>query len=131
MSASRHIRIARSLPLDPAHGLLPGTLWKPCDPPPGGDAGTWITSATGAKVRLHRHEWEEAETALQSCPACGGAAHVVPAVKRGLYIAECIAKGDCNTYPMTSPFPSEVEAADAWNRSEFARDSHSQIAASE
>lgn len=60
-------------------------------------------------------------TTLNPCHHCNAVAQVVPAVKRGLFIAECSNRIDCDQWPMTDPKTSEEEAAAAWQRGEFAQ----------
>lgn len=121
-SNKKFVRLTRTLPVDPALGLTEGTVWPVCPPPNGGNSmRTWIMSSAGREVALLRHEWEEAATViLDPCPHCGHDAHVIPAVKRGLFIAECVQRSACSVYPMTEALPSEVEASDAWNSRRFA-----------
>lgn len=125
----KFVRLIKDLPLDPAHGCLKGTIWEVMPPSEERDGmKTWILGASSRPVALLRHEWEEC---LAPCPQCGRAGHVVPAVKRGLFIAQCSGQTACEAWPMTEPKVSEEEAADAWNRGAFADYEHLAAAAAE
>ena len=126
----KFVRLIKDLPLDPAHRCLKGTVWEVVMPPKEEGKGmkTWIQSAADRPVALLRHEWEEC---LAPCPHCGAAGHVVPAVKRGLFIAQCPGQAACGAWPMTEPMASEDEAAAAWNRGEFQQATPAQLAHAE
>ncbi len=133
-TANKFVRLTKDLPLDPEHGCLKGTVWEITAAPEGQKSGpkTWILAAAGRAVALLRHEWEEAGAlALGPCPSCKRAGEVVPGIKRGLFIAQCSGKSDCEVYPMTDPFHSEEEAADAWRRGAFSRTSAADLANAE
>jgi hypothetical protein len=61
---------------------------------------------------------------LNPCPSCGHPGRIVPAIKRGLFVAECSEQIDCPKWPMTDPKTSEAEAAEAWNRGELGEYEH-------
>ena len=127
-----YIRLTRDLPVDPAHGLRKGTVWRVATPPQGASSPkTWVIAASSRPVALLRHEWEEVAIDLHRCPFCNHPPKLVRAAKRGHWIVECGEGIDCKVWPMTAALPDVARAAEAWNARQFSRDTSTSLANAE
>ena len=55
-----------------------------------------------------------AQTGLAPCPFCGGPAEAIDAT--GDHTVSCARRNHCEAYAVAGPYPTQAEAAVAWNR---------------